>query len=708
MIERLRILVIGSGGREHALARTLSHSPSVDIVHVCPGNGGTALSSSTSDDDSAVLNFDIPVDDFTSLVSHAKKHGINLVVPGPEAPLVAGICSYFQAVGIRCFGPSRAAARMEGSKAHAKEFMQRHGIPTASFRNLADYEEARRYLDGVGHQVVIKADGLAAGKGVMIPKSRDEAQKALKAIMLDRQFGTAGDEVVIEEFLEGEELSVLTFSDGYTIKSLPPAQDHKRIFDGDTGPNTGGMGCYAPTKVASMELMAEINRTILQPTIDCMRREGTPFVGLLFTGLMVTKSGPKVIEYNVRFGDPEIQTLLPLLSKDTDLARVMLACTEHWLDGVELKVEPKFSATVVASAEGYPGSYVKHRPMRFDPVPKDTYIFHAGTELDKNKKLVTVGGRVIAATATAASLEEAVAKAYRGIKTVHFEGMHYRTDIAHRALKATTTTTTANTKPTSPSSPAPPSSPGRPNENKNTPLTYASAGVSISSGNALIQRIKPLIASTSRPGSPHTTIGGFGGSFDLNSANLSLPPLAPTLIAAIDGVGTKLKIAFAMGKHDTVGIDLVAMNVNDLVVQGAEPVLFLDAFTTSKLDVEVAAEFVAGVARGCREAGCALVGGETAEMPGLLVGGEYDVIGAAVGVVDTRGWSASSPTPPPWSRATCSWRWPAAGATPTASAWCARSSRASGSPTSTRPPGIPAPASASACSRPRASTCAAC
>ncbi|ERF73844.1 hypothetical protein EPUS_05549 [Endocarpon pusillum Z07020] len=382
-----------------------------------------------------------PPDDFTSLVSHAKKHGINLVVPGPEAPLVAGICSYFQAVGIRCFGPSRAAARMEGSKAHAKEFMQRHGIPTASFRNLADYDEARRYLDGVGHRVVIKADGLAAGKGVVIPQAKDEAQKALKAIMLDRQFGTAGDEVVIEEFLEGEELSVLTFSDGYTIKSLPPAQDHKRIFDGDTGPNTGGMGCYAPTKVASMELMAEINRTILQPTIDCMRREGTPFVGLLFTGLMITPSGPKVIEYNVRFGDPEIQTLLPLLSKDTDLARVMLACTEHWLDGVELKVEPKFSATVVASAEGYPGAYVKHRPMRFDPVPKDTYIFHAGTELDKNKKLVTVGGRVIAATATAATLEEAVAKAYRGIKTVHFEGMHYRTDIAHRALKATTITT---------------------------------------------------------------------------------------------------------------------------------------------------------------------------------------------------------------------------------------------------------------------------
>jgi len=474
----------------------------------------------------------------------------------------------------------------------------------------------------VGHEVVIKADGLAAGKGVIVPGSKEEAQKALREIMVDGQFGTAGDEVVVEEFLDGEELSVLTFSDGYTIKSLPPAQDHKRIFAGDKGPNTGGMGCYAPTKVASVELMAEIDRLILQPTIDGMRREGTPFIGVLFTGLMITKSGPKVIEYNVRFGDPEIQTLLPLLSKDTDLARVMLACTEHWLDGVDLKIDPKFSATVVASAEGYPGSYAKHRPIKFDQVPKGTYIFHAGTALDNaTKKLVTTGGRVIAATATASTLEEAVAKAYQGMQTIHFEGMHYRTDIAHRAL-------TDTNKTTSPFSTQHP--------DRDTPLTYASAGVSISTGNTLVSLIKPLVRSTSRPGSA-AHIGGFGGTFDLSASGSSLPPLSPTLIAAIDGVGTKLKIAYAMGKHDTVGVDLVAMNVNDLIVQGAEPLMFLDAFTCSSLDVEVATSFIKGVAAGCREAGCALVGGETAEMPGLLAGNEYDAIGAAVGVVDTRG-----------------------------------------------------------------------
>lgn len=619
MAERLRVMVIGSGGREHALAWSLSRSRSVDVVHVCPGNGGTGVT--TDNDDAEILNFDIPVDDFTGLVAHAKKHGINLVIPGPEAPLVAGICAYFQAVGIRCFGPSKAAARMEGSKAHAKEFMQKYGVPTAAFRTFSIYDDARKYLESVGHDVVIKADGLAAGKGVIIPKSREEAQKALKEIMLDRQFGTAGDEVVIEEFLDGEELSVLTFSDGYTIKSLPPAQDHKRIFDGDQGPNTGGMGCYAPTKVASTELIAEINRLILQPTIDSMRREGTPFVGVLFTGLMITKSGPKVIEYNVRFGDPEIQTLLPLLSKDTDLARIMVACTEHWLDGVDFKIDSLFSATVVASAEGYPGSYVKHRPMRFDPVPKDTYIFHAGTVLDNStKKLVTTGGRVIAATATAYTLEEAISKAYRGIKTIHFDGMHYRTDIGHRAL----------TNDISPS-------PTKKEDKDTTPITYANAGVSIAAGNDLVQRIKPLVASTSRPGSLSTTIGGFGGLFDLATCNSGLPSNSPTLIAAIDGVGTKLKIAHTLGKHDTVGIDLVAMNVNDLIVQGAEPLLFLDAYTCSVLDVEIATQFVSGVAAGCKEANCALVGGETAEMPGLLQGNEYDVIGAAVGVVDTRG-----------------------------------------------------------------------
>jgi len=245
---------------------------------------------------------------------------------------------------------------MEGSKTFSKDFMKRNNIPTAAYENFSNYEDAKKYLDSIDHNVVLKASGLAAGKGVIIPKTKEEAHEGLKKIMLDREFDSAGDEVVVEEFLEGDELSILSFSDGYTMRSLPPAQDHKRIFDGDEGPNTGGMGCYAPTKIATRALIAEIERTILQPTIDGMRKERYPFVGTLFTGLMITKNGPKCLEYNVRFGDPETQTLLPLMSKDTDLAEIMVACTEGWLDALEVKVDAKSSATVVVAAGGYPGN----------------------------------------------------------------------------------------------------------------------------------------------------------------------------------------------------------------------------------------------------------------------------------------------------------------------------------------------------------------
>lgn len=600
MAERLRILVIGSGAREHALAWKLAQSPSVDVVHIAPGNGGTEAEK--------IVNVKIPVDDFTDLVAHAKKHGLNLVVVGPEAPLVAGVEGFFRAAGIRCFGPSKKAAQMEGSKAFSKDFMQRHGIPTAASRNFDNYEAASQYLDSVDHDVVIKADGLAAGKGVIIPTTKKEAQDALKQIMVAKEFGSAGSQVVIEEFLEGEELSILTFSDGYTIRSLPPAQDHKRVLDGDQGPNTGGMGCYAPTRVASKELIAQFDREIVQPTIDGMRREGMPFVGLLFTGLMITKNGPKVLEYNVRGGDPETQTLLPLLSDDTDLAKVMLACTEHWLDGVDLKIEPKFAATVVASAEGYPGTYAKNRPITLQKTPADTFVFHAGTSKD-GKTILSTGGRVIASTSTAETLEEAVAQAYKGMDTIKFEGMHFRKDIGHRAFK-------------------------RKQEEKGPEeqaMTYAAAGVSIDAGNNLVSRIKKFVKSTSRPGAD-AIIGGFGGGFDLVQAGYH--EKSPMLIGAIDGVGTKLKIAHAMNVHDTVGIDLVAMNVNDLVVQGAEPLMFLDCYTCSILDVDIASDFIRGVCEGCKIANCTLVGGETAEMPGLLAGTEYDAVGAAIGALD--------------------------------------------------------------------------
>ena len=432
MADQLRVLLVGNGGREHAIAWKLLQSPRIEHIYVCPGNGGTATVSSKVTNVTAVKDTD-----FAGLVSFAKEQNINLVIPGPEAPLVAGIVDYFaqHAPHIKAFGPSKAAATMEGSKTFSKDFMKRHNIPTAAYENFSSYDAATQYLDSISHNVVIKASGLAAGKGVIIPQTKAEAHAALKDIMLSKEFGDAGDEVVIEEFLTGDELSILTFSDGHTIKSLPPAQDHKRIFDNDQGPNTGGMGTYAPTRIAPPELLEKIDREVLQPTIDGMRNEGFTFRGVLFTGLMLTPNGAKVLEYNVRFGDPETQSLLCLM--EGDLAEVMLACaagSESQLKDVDVKVSSRSAATVVVAAGGYPGSYAKGTPMQLDAVPADTVLFHAGTGV-KDGQLVTAGGRVIASTATAATLEEAVAKAYKGVECIHFEGMQYRKDIAGRALK---------------------------------------------------------------------------------------------------------------------------------------------------------------------------------------------------------------------------------------------------------------------------------
>ncbi len=443
-------------------------------------------------------------------------------------------------------------------------------------------------------------------------------------------------EIIIQ--LEGDEISILSFCDGYTVRSLACGQDHKQIDDGDKGPNTGGMGCYGPAPIATAQLVEEIHRTVLQPTIDGMRRERMPFVGLLFTGFMLTKDGPKVLEYNVRFGDPETQTLLPLM--DADLAEVMVACTEGWLDAVTIRAYPKFAATVVVAAGGYPGPYVRGDTITLGDPPDDTFIFHAGTKgpittkihseghsalqplsthgahshaplgIRSSESLTTSGGRVIAATSIADTLEAAISQAYKGISTIHFDSMHFRKDIGKRGLRDQL----ASEKLTNGGG-----------------LTYASAGVSIDSGNNLVKRIKPLVASTARPGAS-AEIGGFGGAFDLVAAGYTSPP---TLIEGTDGVGTKLKIAHAIGKHDTIGIDLVAMSVNDLVVQGAEPLTFMDTYSCSKLDVDVAVQVIKGVCAGCRDAGCALTGGETAEMPGLLErDSAYDIVGSATGAVE--------------------------------------------------------------------------
>lgn len=592
----LRILLIGNGGREHALAWKLSQSPRVGSIFAVPGNGGTATCPKVSNVTS------VSPEDFPALVEFALANNIGLVVPGPEAPLVNGIEGFFKKAGIPCFGPSQDAARLEGSKTYSKDFMKKYNVPTAAYENFSDYDEAVKYVENINHDVVIKATGLAAGKGVIIPQTKEEAKEALKQIMVDLEFGTAGNEVVIEELLLGDELSVLTFCDGYTFKSLPLAQDHKRIFDGDQGPNTGGMGCYAPTNITTPELIKKIDSEILEPTLLGMRREKQPFRGVLFTGLMITSDGPKVLEYNVRFGDPETQTLLPLLSANTDLAEVMLACTGGYLDNCSLEIEPKFSATVVLAAGGYPGSYAKGTPITVKTPPSGSTVFHAGTVLE-NDQIKSSGGRVIAINSIGESLRGAVDTAYGalGDGAIVFDGMYYRKDIAYRAFRAPT----------------------------KAAMTYAQAGVDIQAGNDFVEKIKKAVASTKRPGAD-AVIGGFGGELDLEAAGY---PNAPILVGAIDGVGTKLMIAQSMKKHDTVGVDLVAMNVNDLIVQGATPLMFLDYYGCSKLDLASASAFVEGVANGCQQAGCALVGGETAEMPGMYQDEDYDAAGCAIGAV---------------------------------------------------------------------------
>ncbi|KAF3057608.1 Bifunctional purine biosynthetic protein ADE1 [Trichoderma lentiforme] len=388
-IHKRRILLIGSGGREHALPWKLSQSASVEHVYVFPGNGDTVQ---------------------TEKISNVVDESI-----APTAPSLMVLRDIFV----------REAAELEGSKTYAKDFMRKYKIPTAGFQNFdlgvaADLELAKDYIKTVYHNVVIKASGLVAGKGVVLPSSDKEACEELDSFANGR-FGDSGRSVVVEEYLEGDEISVLTFSDGKSFKSLPPGQDHKRIFNGNTGPNTGGMGVYAPTTF-----------TILKPTFKGLRAEGRTFRGLLFTGIMITRSGPKVIEYNVRFGGPETQTMMPLLSQNTDLAAVLLACTQGTLKDAHLGVRSGYACNVVISSAGYPRPYSAGKPIRLDSIPSpNIHIFHAGTKLIGDV-LQNDGGRVFSVAAYGDSLEDAVKRAYQGVKAINFEGMHFRTDIASR------------------------------------------------------------------------------------------------------------------------------------------------------------------------------------------------------------------------------------------------------------------------------------
>ncbi len=425
VIEGDRVLIVGSGGREHALVWKLAQSPGIEAIYIAPGNGGT---------DWVGTNVDIAADDVSALAQFASDQKVSLTVVGPEVPLAAGIVDAFKEDGLSIFGPSKEAAKLETDKAWATGFMERHGIPHPMSQIFQSYEKAREYVTHADpNNIVIKASGLAQGKGVELPETHEAAVSSLRSMMVDGAFGESGREVVIQARLTGPEVSMLAVSDGMTVVPLLPAQDHKRIFDNDSGPNTGGMGAYAPVPFVTPEVIADIHRTILQPTIDGMQEEGYPFRGILFAGLMLTTTGPKVLEYNVRFGDPETQPLMKLL--ESDLVPILISSIRGTLSHDHVRFRNGFAVCVVAAAGGYPGTYEKRNEIHGFPRVKQlgVEIFHAGT-LMKDNTLVTNGGRVLGVTAYGLTLPVAIQRAYEVMNSISFDGMQYRKDIGAKGI----------------------------------------------------------------------------------------------------------------------------------------------------------------------------------------------------------------------------------------------------------------------------------
>jgi len=554
-----------------------------DTVLAAPGNAGTLERRNVDPCDPAQV---------TALCSSEK---IDLVLIGPESALEAGVSDALRTAGIKVFGPSQAAARLETSKGFCREFARKLGIPSPQSKNFSGPHaaaDAKAWADAQGFDVVVKADGLASGKGVIVPESLEERNRAIDLL-------AAAGPIVLEEKLSGPEVSLLVFCDGKSVAAMPPAQDHKRIGEGDTGPNTGGMGSYAPTRICPPDMTAQILNTIVRPTIDGLAREGTPYVGVLYAGLMITKDGPRLLEYNCRFGDPEAQTLLPLL--DTDLRDVALACVEGTLAQLPVRWRDESACTVVLASCGYP-----EKPVTGDVITgledaahvEAVQIFHAGTKI-RGDDITTAGGRVLNVTATGRDLEEARDRAYCAARMIQFSGRQMRRDIGWRELAR--------------------SSGG-----------YASSGVNIDEGNRAVELLKEKVEAT-RAAGVLGGIGSFGGALDASALKTFRHPV---LVATTDGVGTKVMLASEAGCYDTIGHDIVNHCINDLLVQGATPLFFLDYIASSSISAPRVAEIVGGMAEACAAAGCVLLGGETAEMPGVYCEGEFDVAGTMVGAVE--------------------------------------------------------------------------
>ncbi|XP_037957449.1 trifunctional purine biosynthetic protein adenosine-3 [Teleopsis dalmanni] len=598
-----KVLVIGSGGREHAICWKLVQSKSVSNIYALPGSYGIAELNKCEN----VSGIDIK--DFKSIAQWCVSNNIQLVVVGPEDPLAEGLGDSLKENGINCFGPPKMGAKIESDKKWAKEFMQKYNIPTAQFETFTNAELAKTHIKESSYKAwVVKASGLAAGKGVIVGNSITDACNAVDNILGSTKFGAASDTIVVEELLEGEEVSLLAFVDKNSINVMLPAQDHKRLKEGDKGPNTGGMGAYCPCPLVSDQEISFIKANILQKTVDGLRKDGIDYNGVLYAGLMLTKDGPKVLEFNCRFGDPETEVILPLLK--SDLYSIMYNCATNRLSETIVEwQENSYAVGVVMASAGYPESSTKGCVINGLPENSDKdIIFHSGVAVNNDNEYLTNGGRVLIAVAVRDNLEEAINEATKICRGVTFSGAgaQFRTDIGAKGLKVQ-----------------------RGNDKVAKSLSYKDSGVDIDAGDDLVQRIKPLARGTSRSG-VLDGIGGFGGLFRLRQLNYKKPLLSE----ATNGVGSKIGLALEYQMYERIGYDLLAMCANDVLESGAEPVAFLDYIACGKLEVPIAAQIIKGMVDGCREAKCALLGGETAEMPSVYAVGKYDLAGYCVGIVE--------------------------------------------------------------------------
>ena len=560
---------------------------------MAPGNAGIAARCEP-----------VRVEDPEAVCALARRLGADLVIIGPDAAVAAGVADALIAEGIAVFGATRAAGELEWSKSASRAFCDRHGIATPRSRSFAadDLDEAIAFVRGEDAPMVVKADGLAAGKGVVVAETVEETVDAVHAMLTDRAFGAAGSTVLIEERLVGEEISLLAFCDGTRAVPMPPAQDHKRLREGDRGPNTGGMGAYAPAPVCPPSLVAELTETVLQRAVDGCAAEGRPYRGVLYAGLMLTADGPRLLEFNCRFGDPEAQAILPLL--DGDLIEIAMACASGTLDETTVHWHDRTACAVVVAAPGYPGT-VQTAGHVVDGSLPDDLVFWAGVAgshepgAGHGASLVVSAGRVAAAVGIGADIREARDSAYAAVDRIGPADRQVRRDIGWRAVARSTG-------------------------------GYSASGVDIDEGNRAVDLLKASVSATHGP-SVLAGVGGFGGVFDVGALKSMEHPV---LVASTDGVGTKVALAAQAGRLRGVGIDLVNHCVNDVLVQNARPLFFLDYIAASKIVAEQVADIVSGMAEACSLNGCALLGGETAEMPGVYHEGHVDVAGTLVGLAE--------------------------------------------------------------------------